>query len=84
MLKEPKKKKEKNIGGLKNLIKKKKKKKRRRRKTKKESEKERERKEDRSCCIALGTLSSHSMQHGNLRKRMYICVTGSPCYTVEN
>jgi len=30
----------------------------------------------RSCCIALGTLSSHlwSMMEDNVRKRMYVCM----------
>ena len=41
----------------------------------------------RSCCIALGTIFSHlgwSTMEDNVRKRMYIFVTGSLCSTVEN
>ena len=28
----------------------------------------------RFCCIAQGTMSSHLMEHDNVRKRMYTCM----------
>ena len=43
---------------------------------------------ERSCCIALGTISS--TYDGAWWRIMwekaciYVCATGSPCYTVEN
>ena len=40
----------------------------------------------RSCCIALGTISSHlwwSIMEDTVKKRMYVCMTGSLCCTVK-
>ena len=40
----------------------------------------------RSCCVALRTMSSHlwwSMIIGKKKECIHVCVTGSPCCTVE-
>ena len=40
-----------------------------------------------SCCIALGTISSHlwSMMENNVKKEcIHVCVTGSSCCIVAN
>ena len=40
----------------------------------------------RSCCIALGTISSHLWWKKIIEKKecIYACVSEPPCYTVEN